>query len=566
MRPTPSTRHYRALAALLAVLAVNTLLSFRQTNVTGDQANMLAEAFKGRDPSLYVYDGIFGDSGPGALWHARPPAWRWLLAGAVRLVGRDDPLNALRLMGAVAALLYLLFLYVLLYRQTRSTTGAAVVAMLSTAIFSTKRPYWGLGPVFSVTPANLYLAFVPLLVTLFLGACSPRRKGAGGWLVVAVFALLGLLGNLHLSSAVNLAAVLLITLLARQRARPEAWAQAAASVAAAAAAAAPTLLYYDWTVQAAGAAPAAIPMDAVRGVLKLARIDVLFPGAAIQFLWWLPMAAVLAVPAAVILFRGGRYRMREQAVWLWMLAAAVGVALGAQGVSQLVGLLRDRPPPIIEFFAALRLAALPLYVFFAQAAVHLFRQTRRHRTWVRAGLFLFAVVYLGCSFNTRTVRHMVQEAILALGWDGPDGPEQPSPPAPEPPQPPRPWREILRHDLRSGRARELESLAQWARDERHTPRNALFITDREEIRLHARRSILCAADDVRYLFHLAPQELQPWAERFREQQERLRPREGHPASAERIVRFVDEHRPPLVALPIPSYVLLRRETAPAVRR
>ena len=104
MRPIPSRKHHWAVLVLLAVVAVNTLLTFRQTNITGDQANMLAEIAKLQDPSLYPHDGIFADSSAGAAWRGRLPAWQFALGWSVRL-GGADPLNGFRILGAAIAAL-----------------------------------------------------------------------------------------------------------------------------------------------------------------------------------------------------------------------------------------------------------------------------------------------------------------------------------------------------------------------------------------------------------------------------------------------------------------------------
>ena len=552
MRPVPSRNHHWAVLALVVIAGGNTVLSFRQRNISGDQANMLAEVYKTREPGLYPRDGVFADAGPGAPWRARLPSWRWALGTAMRIGGEPDPLNGFRLLGAAAATGYLLFMYLLLYRQTRSTGIAFLVAVVSTAIFSTKRPAWGVGPIFAVTPATMVVAFTPLAVTLFVHS---HRK----WIVPGVFLLVGLLGNIHLSSAANLAVVLLAALVALGRARPSAWARAAACAPAALIGAAPALLYYSRTVRAAAPQTPHLPVAEVAGMLKLGRIDVLYPSVVTEFLRWLPMAAVLAIPAAIILFRAGRYRIRQQAVWFWLLGGALAVALGAQGLSQLVGRLRGTPPPVIEFFGALRLAMLPLYVFFAQAAVHLYRQTRQHPLLIRAGLVVFAVVYLGSSFNTRALRHMVRDRVAALAEaDGDGEPARPGtngdrpsdgPPAGVPDE--------------GDRHEELAALAAWLGRDGNTPRDALVITEEEGVRAYGRRSVLCCPGDVRYLYHLAPGRLEDWAECLRRQRALLKPPESIRADPANIGEFADGLAPPAGDGTGPVYVLLPTEKAPS---
>jgi hypothetical protein len=280
-------------------------------------------------------------------------------------------------------------------------------------------------------------------------------------------------------------------------------------------------------------------MAAVRDVLQLGGLNVLYPTVLEQVLRWLPIALVLATPAAVILSRGGRYRVRHLPAWLCLLAAALLVALGAQALSQAVGWALGSRPPVIEFFNALRLAMLPLYVLLAHAAVHLVRVTRHHRGWVRAALGLGAAVYLGFCWNTRTLRHMVQDAIAGLAQEPPPAPAEP----------------------RDAADRELRLLAGWIKEQ--TPPDALVVTDRAEVRLYARRSVLCCQADVRYLYHLAPSRLTPWARRLRQQRQLLSPAERARADAAAIVAFADAHWAIQGRLPAPTYVLIGGGAAPA---
>ena len=101
MRPIPSKKHHWAVLVLLAVVAINTALTFVSPRASADQANMLAEVYKQQDPALYGHDEVFGPSGAGAPWRLRLPAWRALLGAAVWLAGPADPVNALRMLGAV---------------------------------------------------------------------------------------------------------------------------------------------------------------------------------------------------------------------------------------------------------------------------------------------------------------------------------------------------------------------------------------------------------------------------------------------------------------------------------
>ena len=95
-------------------------------------------------------------------------------------------------------------MYALLYRQTRSWSLSAFVAVLSSAVtYTLGRSYWGIGSLASITPPTLVLAVVPLIVLSYL---RYERQ----WRVLLVFAFIGVCGNLHLVTAANLTIVLLI--------------------------------------------------------------------------------------------------------------------------------------------------------------------------------------------------------------------------------------------------------------------------------------------------------------------------------------------------------------------
>jgi len=525
-------KHQWAIVVFLAVAAGNTALSFRDSELSEDQANMLAEVYKRQDPALYASDETFGPSGPGAPWRGRLPAWQVLLGGAVRLFGQGDPLNGFRAIGAAALLVYLLAMYVLLYRRAHSVSVAAIVTLMSTAIFSVRRPYWGIGPLFAVGPATVYLAFVPLVVLMFL-----RRWQR--WPVVGVFFLAGACGNLHLPSAVNLVGAMTVVLVGLGRFRRRCWCLAGLSLLAAAVAAAPAIYHCARALRAAGVAGSETTFSQARDALELARMNLLYPGVLVELLRWLPVAFLLAAPAVIILTRAGRYRVRDFGPWMWWLAGVAFVALGLHGLMQLIGWLLNAPPPAIEFFQSLHLAMLPLYVLFAQAMVHLMRLAGGLRPWARAGLALLAVVYLGSGYNARPIRHAVRDWAAALGER-------------EPPE-----------AARDARRAELHAIARWAADQANTPADALFVCPHSLIRPCARRSLLCCPADVRQLYHLAPQRLADWARCVRTQSRLLKPPEGPLADADRIAAFVDSHWRRRGQPASATYVLIPAQSAPA---
>jgi len=531
MKPIPPRMHHWAVAAFVIIVVGNVLIGLREPRVTEDQANMIAGAYKLRDLSLYPHDPVFAEVGAGAPWRARLPAWQALLSASLEVVGPEHPARALMLIGAGVVLLYLLTMYALLYRQTRSGSVAALVAILSTCVFSRNRPYWGIGPLFAVTPAVVYLAVVPLLVGAFL-----RLRGRPA--VAGVFLLVGLCGNVHLASAVNLALVLALTDLALRRFRPAAVGLATVCLLAAAVGSGPAVVHYWRAAQAARAAGGWLPhmpFSQVREVLAASGTHVLYPEVLIQTVRWLPVACVLAAPAAVLLGRWGHRRVQYLPEWSWMLGAALFVALGLHGLVQIVAWMLKVPPPVTELFGALRLVMLPLYVLFAQASIHLLRLARTHRGWVRAALGVFTAVWLGSAYNTRPVRHMAQDLVtLAAGGE------------------PR---------VRGAGADEIRAIARWAGGN-NTPREAMFVTPDVRVRMYARRSVMCSPADGRYLYHMAPQRLVAWSDLLRRQRALLRPASGRPAGADGVLAFVDEYWRRSGCRPATTFLIFPVGTAP----
>jgi len=529
MRPIPGKRHHWAVLVLLAVVAGNTLLTWRSEKVTSQQANMLAETLKRNDPSLLTHDAVFA-----GRWRLYPAAWHGLMSWALDLFGRRDPIDALRVVGAGTLLVYLLAAYTLLYRQTHSIGVSVLVAVMSTAIFSLKRPYWGLGPLATVGPRSLVLAVIPLVV---LGFLRQRTR----WTVAAVFLGAGLLGNVHLPSGVNLVLVMFLAMLAVGRFRPRVLALAAASLAAAAVGALPAMLDYARTLGEARAFLAPASGADVRAALNVAGVHLLYPGVLNEFLRWLPVAAMLAIPAGILISRGGRYRVRNLPDWVALAAAALLVAGGAHGAMQWLGHRLGTAPPVLEFFDALRLAMLPLYVLFAQAAVHLLRLTRTHRGWAQAVVVVFATAVVGSSFNVLPLRHMIRDRLRRLGGK----------PA-----------ERQEHLDKA----ELRVLARWAAREENTRRDAVFVTPHAEVRLRARRSVLWCPADVRYVYYFAPQRLGAWARDVQDLCSLLSPPAGSRADADRIVAFVDTYWARRGGGAAPTFVVIPSAVAPAPTR
>ena len=531
MRPVPVKKHHWAVLVILAVVAINTLVTLRQEHITGSQADLLAEVYKHQDPSLYSSDSVFA----GEAWRLNLPAWQSTLAWAIEFAGPDEPINAIRLMGAGMLCLYLLGMYVLLYRQTHSTSVATLVAVASMAIFSTSRPYWGLGPIFTVTPASLYLSVVPLLA---LGFVRTHKKP----LILVVFFLVGLCGNIHLVSAVNLAVVMFIAMLGLGRLKPKAWIRGAGALAAAIAGASPAIYHYYVTLSPAGKfALPTMTWQGLRTVLNHSGMNVLYPEVLIEALRWLPVACALVAPVIIILCLAGRYRASNLSEWLGMLIAAVFVAFGLHGLIQATVWWfspASGGPVLIGLFESLRIAMLPLYVLLAQATVHLLRMTHRHQAWVRVTAGLLTAVYLGSSYNTRPIRHMVTDMVAQTSKR----------------------KTFSRHRLRSEAQSELRRIASWA--SLSTARDALFITNKAEIRLYGRRSLLACRADLQYMLHLQPERACEWDETIIAQRKLLKPSRATQTDANKIVEFADEHRKRRRLADVPTYFLISAKSAP----
>ena len=523
MRPIAKSRHVRAALLLGAVVLANTLLSLRQEDILPDQANLLAEVAKSRQPELYASDAVFDQTGAGAAWRLRPPAWRALLAAAV-WAGRGE-VAGLRIVVALSLAVYLAGMYLLVFRQTGSWSTAVVTAAVSMAVFSLRRPHWGVGPLQTAGPETLYLACVPLLALGWLAWRQTPR-------LALVAAGAGLLGNFCFSSAVNFILVMLLALVVLQRGRREAWRQCGLATLAALAGLAPALAYYlaqyaaaGWPVFGADYATAARALDE-------ARLNVLYPDVLVEGLRWLPVPATLGLLAGVMLYRSGRYRSRDLGAHLVLLGATAAVALVLAALVQLVALAAGVIPPMVELARALPLAMLPLYVLLGQAMINLLRLARSHRWLARFAITLFAAAWLGSSWNASPLRHAVQAAVRAASGDAaePDG------------------------------EAELRAVCRWAAA--HAPTDALFLTPHAELRSFGRRSLAYCPADLRYLYHFRPERLGDWARGLAEQRRLLDPPEGSPADAGKLAALAQEYWRRRPHGPGPTYVLVPADAAP----
>ncbi|MCK4603047.1 MAG: hypothetical protein KAU28_11310, partial [Phycisphaerae bacterium] len=468
--------------------------------------NIATVAIKRHQPNLFANDQVFGASG---RWRFHTPLHQALLEMILVPSGYQDLTLPFRAIAGVVAMIYLCGMYALLYRQCRSWSISTFVAVLSSAVVYTfGRSTWGVGSLSSITAWTLYLAVCPLIVLALL---RHERQ----WKLILVFGFIGLLGNIHLVAAMNLTIVLLIVYLVRRRFAPAAWAMAVVCGLCALLAVGP----YLWYCFKLRGEVAVVSMEAVREALQVADVDVLYPDILRTLKNWFLFAAVLGVPAAVVLPRVERFRVRDLSAWVSLAVGGLFVAFGLHAVSQLIGDVQGKAPPVIDFFHAASLVMLPLYVLFAQALTNIFRMVRTHRSWLRWLCAALMAAWIIPSDNFRLPRHAALDKATMFMKEA-DKP-----------------RRVRKHHDRIARRAELERVGQWARY--NTDRNAVFLVDLPEFRMLSRRAIAACTDDLWYAYHLAPARLAEWTARIAEQRALLYPPTGT-ADLIALQRFADK--------------------------
>lgn len=497
MRPIPKPRHLPAVCILALVAATYAYMAWHDQRLSSEQVHIATSALKRYQRSLFEHDPVYTDDGP---WRTSAPTFQMLMDLSLTPTGYQDLTLGFRMMTGVVVMIYLCGMYALLYRQTRSWAMSTFVAVLSTAVtHGLGDSSWGLGPLATIQPRGLCIAFMPLFGLALLRYGNP-------WRMIVIFFLAGLMGNLDMVMSMNLTIVLIVAYLGLQRFRPRAWLTALAGAGCAFVAALPYWLYC-YALRRSMSGGASEP--AGKAFLEAMRIggwEVLYPDMFDELVNWLVVVAVLAGPIAVMLFRVERYRVRHVKVWLWFIVAVLLVTFGLHGASQLYGAQRAQTPPILGFLSASSLVMLPLYVLFAQSMTILFRIIRGHRSLLRWACAALMVAWLLPANNLRVARHAVLHAGSSLLA------EQYRP------------RSEQRHQERLARQAELESIAEWASG--NTPENAVFITDQIQLRMLASRAIVASRFDVDYFYYYAPAELEWWNQTIHAQRRFLRAAEG----------------------------------------
>jgi len=405
---------------------------------------------------------------------------------------------------------------------------------------------WGAGPLASVTPAGLCLAVWPLVVLAFArySRPEPNMSPLAQWRVILVFIVVGLLGNIHLVTAMNMTLVLLIAYVVRHRLSWRCLPVALGAAAAALVAALPYVLYYFGlrAQMIAGHAwpPAGILFDAIR----VGELTAFYPELLKSLLDWRILAGVLVlgIPAIAVLVKIERYITQNVRLWVGLVIGSAVVSLGLHGLSQFIGSSLGRVPPVINFVQASALLMLPLYVLLGQAATNLFRLLRTHRALLRWALAALLAAWMIPSDNLRVARWRLSELSTSFLSEE-DKPNY-----------------VLRHREQEDRRRELAAIADFAAGKP----GSMYVTDRGEFRILSRRPIVAAPNDVRYLYYLAPWRLDEWLDRYRRQEELLSPPAGT-TDPKAVVGFVTDliARDPSLAGVSEWYVLVRAQAAPA---
>ena len=508
MRPVPRPRHLLAAFIFALAAAAHGYLGFHDRQLSTAQVQATTASLKDHDHTLFPGDAAFGPSG---LWRLNSPAFRLLLNAVSAVAGHAKPVMPLRLLIAPVVLLYLCGMYALLYGQCRSWSVSVFVALLSSAVvWSLAGAYWGVGSLQSITPAGLLVALTPLLMMAYL-------RWEAHLCVMLAFLFVGLTGNVYPIGAINLAIVLLLVYLGRGRFARRRCIIAAGCAVCALIGMLPWIWHYTELRLAVPDGWSLTDAATMRQALLLGDLEIFWADLLRSLLNWLLLVLVLLVPAVAVLVRLERFRIRKPGFWIWLMSAALFVSVAVHGLALLVGRLSGRPPVTIDLPKASCLAMPALYVLFAQALTGVFRLVREHKAVVRWLCAVLLVAWMLASDNCRVVRHAALGAATSYMPEG----EKPH--------------NVQRHIERRRALDELTAMAAWARG--NTDAAAMFLSDSIAFRMMSRRSIVAAAEDVRYFYHLAPGRLGAWCRLISRQAALLQTRK---IDTEALAAFLDE--------------------------
>lgn len=514
MRPVPRGQFLIVGTIFMAVAAIYSLLAASDFRLNDSQVYMAAASLKYHDGGLFPCDGLFGASG---LWRFHTPVVQRFMDVFLTPSGYQDFYLPLRCLVGIATLIYLAGMFALLYRQTSSWQAATFTSVLSSAVlFTVGRSYWGVGSLASMTPWTLAMIFAPPLALWYLHRAGQWRR------LLVVFFVIGLLGNVHLVVAMNLALVLALVYLGQNRFARIAWPRAAVFGALAMAGALPSLLYYQVLRLSGPSGRGEVGAATVYEAFRMGDLGVLYPDLFKSvFVWLLSSAVVVILPGLILLSRSHRFHVRDSQAWAWFAGAALFVGFVLHGLSQLLGILFNTFPPTIDLVQAATLVMLPLYVVFAHALAAVFRMFRPHRVLLGVACGAILLVRIVPSDNFRPARYALLDA-LTLSISEPDKPSA-----------------VQRHRENTRRFDELREIGQFA--QWRTQEAAVFVTDQSEFRMLGRRSVVACPDDVKYCYYLAPGRLKEWLRLARRQHALLRPRSG-PSDPAAMAAFIREIR------------------------
>ncbi|MCK5114726.1 MAG: hypothetical protein KAR11_08200 [Phycisphaerae bacterium] len=491
MRPTPSSKHILAVIVFLAVAAISTYVGWLDTSLSDEQVNLATAAAKRHNPNAMPLDAVYGKIHSGGdMRQVHSPAFLALMEMSLIPTLYNNLELPFRVGVFPFVLLYLCGMYALLWRQCRSSSIAAFVSVMSIAVIPTFGSWFsGIGTLESITPEGLVLVFSPLLVLCYLRT-SRNNKTA------LPFCLVGLCANIHLVSAVNLAFVLLIVHLGRNRFKLRSVWEMLVGAFFFLVGAMPYIVYFivlrfhiaskagDVTVSAA----------AILQAIQISDLDILYPRLLDNLDNWGIYIIILGSLSLTMLWRFDRFRAQDMDVWLWMAGCGVFVAIILQGILQVSGLILNPIVGLIDLTQASCWVMLPLYVMFAQALTHLFRIVRKNRAYLRLGCAVFMIAWFLPSKNLLAVRH----EVYALATSHMEESEK-----------------SLRIQELSDRADqkdELTAIADWANNKTNTDDNAMFMTYSNVFRMKARRNIFVCREDFPYFYQLSPWLLDEWAD------------------------------------------------------
>jgi hypothetical protein len=489
MKATPKAQHWLAVLMLVLVSGAFGFLAFHEHRPTDTQVHLATSALRDGDSGLFASDAIYGESGK---WRMDSP----FVIGAMKLAlvptGMDDPILPFRIMTGGLALVYLIGMYLLLFQQVRNWSVAALMSVISAAATDLIPGLpWGFGALETTEPALVCIALLPLILLTYL-------RYEKRWQVVWVFGFIGLLANIHLSTAINILAVLWPVYLFRGRFSGRTLLLGTLGLLAAAVASLPYVAYLLALRMNMPTAGADTSYKAAIAALRLAGSEWFYPDLLNRLLEWRFLAGmvILGVPAVLVLGRWERYRVQNRSLWAGLIVMSLAVSMLVHPACQLIAKSSTVSPAAFTFFDAIRLMLLPLVVLLAQALTNVFRMAR-YRQVPRIVVLVLLLAWVMPSPNFRPARHAGLQAIIRLM------PVEERPAA------------VKHYGDRTRRRMELDAIGVYLRE--NSDLSAVVLSDNIRLRMLSRRSAVICRSDLIYDYVLTPQDLKEWVKQMRTQ-------------------------------------------------